>query len=168
MSRKADAPANTIVVTASDLYYFGYGTNNAPHLQASRRAEKGEKVTLAFTNAFTVNDPIRIYGASRIAELDMRGASDNLTGDVNLNKCKVLRKIDLQTDGTGAKGWCLVLDRCRQLVDINLYGQGGAKTGTLSSRELDFSNQTRLRKLDARGVDVNAVLLARGCPITEH
>lgn len=167
MSRKTDAPANTIVVTASDLYYFGYGTNNAPHLQASRRAEKGEKVTLTFTNAFTVNDPIRIYGASRIAELDMRGASDNLTGDVNLNKCKVLRKIDLQTDGTGSKGWCLVLDRCRQLVDINLYGQGGAKTGTLSSRELDFSNQTRLKKLDARGVDVNAVLLARGCPITE-
>lgn len=165
MSRTADAPANTITVTAGDLYYFGYGTNNAPHLQASRRAEKGGKVTLSFTSAFTVNDPIRIYGASRIAELDMRGAADNLTGDVNLNKCKALRRLDLQTAGGGSTGWCLVLDQCRKLTDINLYGQTSARTGTLSSQELDFTAQTRLRTLDARGVDVQAVLLAPGAPV---
>ena len=164
MSRKADAPANTITVTAGDLYYFGYGTNNAPHLQASRRAEKGGKVTLTFTNAFTVNDPIRIYGASRIAELDMRGAADNLTGDVNLNKCKALRKLNLQTAGSGSTGWCMVIDQCRQLTDINLYGQTNARTGTLSSQELDFTPQTRLKTLDARGVDVQAVLIAPGAP----
>lgn len=164
MSRKADAPTNTITVTASDLYYFGYGTNNAPHLQASRRAEKGGKVTLTFANAFTVNDPIRIYGASRIAELDMRGAADNLTGDVNLNKCKALRKLNMQTAGSGSTGWCMVIDQCRQLTDINLYGQTNARTGTLSSQELDFTPQTRLKTLDARGVDVQAVLIAPGAP----
>ena len=164
MSRKADAPTNTITVTASDLYYFGYGTNNAPHLQASRRAEKGGKVTLTFANAFTVNDPIRIYGASRIAELDMRGAADNLTGDVNLNKCKALRKLNMQTAGSGSTGWCMVIDQCRQLADINLYGQTNARTGTLSSQELDFTPQTRLKMLDARGVDVQAVLIAPGAP----
>ena len=164
MSRKADAPANTITVTAGDLYYFGYGTNNAPHLQASRRAEKGGKVTLTFANAFTVNDPIRIYGASRIAELDMRGAADNLTGDVNLNKCKALRKLNMQTGGSGSTGWCMVIDQCRQLTDINLYGQTNARTGTLSSQELDFTPQTRLKTLDARGVDVQAVLIAPGAP----
>ena len=166
MSRTAEAAANTIVVKSNELYYFGYGTNNAPHLQASQKAESGETVTLVFGNAFTVNDPIRIYGASRIAELDCRGAANNLTGDMNLNKCNVLRKLNLQTGGNGSTGWCLVLDKCRQLVDVNLYGQANAKTGTLSSTELDFRNQTRLETLDARGVNVQAVLFAQGSPLT--
>ena len=166
MSRQATEAANTIVVKASELYYFGYGTNNAPHLQPSQEAKKGGTVTLVFENAFTVNDPIRIYGASRIAELNMEGAANNLTGDLNLNKCKVLRVLDLQTNGSGSTGWCLVLDQCRQLTDVNLNGQGSAKTGTLSSTELDFRNQTRLKTLDARGVNVQAVLFAQGCPLT--
>ena len=166
MSRQATESANTIVVKASELYYFGYGTNNAPHLQPSEEAKKGGTVTLVFENAFTVNDPIRIYGASRIAELNMEGAANNLTGDLNLNKCKVLRVLDLQTSGNGSSGWCLVLDQCRQLEEVNLYGQGSAKTGTLSSTELDFRNQTRLKTLDARGVNVQAVLFAQGCPLT--
>ena len=166
MSRQATESANTIVVKASELYYFGYGTNNAPHLQPSEEAKKGGTVTLVFENAFTVNDPIRIYGASRIAELNMEGAANNLTGDLNLNKCKVLRVLDLQTSGSGSSGWCLVLDQCRQLENVNLYGQGSAKTGTLSSMELDFRNQTRLTTLDARGVNVQAVLFAQGCPLT--
>ena len=105
MSRQATEAANTIVVKASELYYFGYGTNNAPHLQPSEEAKKGGTVTLVFSNAFTVNDPIRIYGASRIAELNMEGAANNLTGDLNLNKCKVLRVLDLQTNGSGSTGW---------------------------------------------------------------
>jgi len=165
MSRAATAAANTIVITSNELYYFGYGTNNAPHLQPSEKADRGETVTLRFLNAFTVNDPIRIYGARRIAELDMRGSSDNLTGDLNLNKCKVLRKLNLSTTGTGSNGWCLVIDQCLQLVDVNLYGQANAKTGTLSSTELDFTNQTRLQSVDARGVNVQAVLFAQGCPV---
>lgn len=166
MSRQAVDAVNTIVLTSNELYYFGYGTNNAPHLQASEEAEKDETVTLLFQNAFTVNDPIRIYGASRIAELNMQGAADNLTGDLNLNKCKVLRKLDIRTDGNGSTGWCLVLDQCRQLVEVNLYGQANAKTGTLSSTELDFRNQTLLETLDARGVNVQAVLFAQGSPLT--
>ena len=166
MSRKASDAANTIVVTSNELYYFGYGTNNAPHLQSSEEAKKGETVTLLFSNAFTVNDPIRIYGASRIAELNMQGAANNITGDLNLNKCKVLRKLDIQTSGSGSNGWCLVLDQCQQLTDVNLFGQANAKTGTLSSTELDFKNQTKLKTLDARGVNVQAVLFAPGCPLT--
>ena len=166
MTRQASTPVNTIDITSNELYYFGYGTNNSPHLQPSEEADKGEMVTLVFGNAFTVNDPIRLYGASRIAELDMRGAADNLTGDLNLNKCKVLRKLDISTKGKGSSGWCMVLDQCRQLTDVNLNGQANAKTGTLSSTELDFSRQNKLKTLDARGVNVQAVLFAQGCPLT--
>ena len=165
MSRQAADVANTVVVKSDELWYFGYGTNNVPFLQADLETRAGETATLVFESAFTVNDPIRIYGASRIAELDMRGAADNLTGDLNLNRCRVLRKLDISTSGNGSSGWCLVLGQCRGLTAINLKGQAGAKTGTMSSTELDFRNQTRLETLDARGVDVQAVLFARGCPL---
>ena len=165
MSRESTTPANTIVITSNEDYYFGYGTNNQPTLQASQAAGENESVTLTFNNAFTVNDPIRIYGASRMKEIDMRGAADNLTGDINLNKCKVLQKLDISTYDNGSSGWCLVLDKCTQLKDINLNGQRNARTGTLSSTELNFVNQTKLERLDAGNVNVQGVVFAEGAPI---
>lgn len=165
MSRESATPANTIVVTSIEDYYYGYGTNNQPTLQASQAAGEDETVTLTFNNAFTVNDPIRVYGASRMKELDMRGAADNLTGDLNLNKCKVLQKLNISTYNNGSSGWCLVLDKCSQLKDINLNGQNGARTGTLSSTELNFANQTKLERLDAGGVNVQGVVFAEGAPL---
>jgi hypothetical protein len=165
LTRSSSAEANSMEITVNEQAYIGYGTNNAPHLQPSVEAQDGETVTLRFANAFTVNDPIRVYGASKIQILDMRGVADNVTGDINLNKCTVLRSIDLSTSSSGSSGWCLVLDKCLQLTNINLYGQVNAKTGTLSSTELDFSNQTRLQYLDARGVNVQAVLFAPGAPV---
>ena len=165
MSRTASESANTIVVTSSEDYYFGYGTNNQPTLQESQEAKEDETVTLTFSNAFTVNDPIRIYGASRMKELDMRGAADNITGDLNLNKCTVLQKLDISTSGSGSSGWCAVIDKCTQLREINLNGQINARTGTLSSSELNFTNQTRLERMDAGGVEVQGVVFAEGSPL---
>lgn len=165
MSRTATETANTIVVTSNEDYYFGYGTNNQPTLQASQEAKEDETVTLTFRNAFTVNDPIRVYGASRMKELDMRGAANNLTGDLNLNKCTVLQKLDISTTGNGSSGWCAVIDKCTQLRDINLNGQKNARTGTLSSSELNFTNQTKLERMDAGGVEVQGVVFAEGAPI---
>ena len=166
ISRSASDPNDTIIVTSNDLYYFGYGTNNSPHLQPSQQADKDETVTLAFMGSWTLNDPIRIYGASRMAALDMRGIADHLSGQLSLNKCNVLRSLDLSTSGTGSTGWSLELSECLQLVNVNLYGQPNAKTGTPTSvPELDFSHQTRLASLDARGVNVQAVLFAKGSPL---
>lgn len=165
MSRTATETANTIVVTSNEDYYFGYGTNNQPTLQASQEAKEDETVTLTFRNAFTVNDPIRVYGASRMKELDMRGAANNLTGDLNLNKCTVLQKLDISTTGNGSSGWCAVIDKCTQLREINLNGQKNARTGTLSSTELNFTNQTKLERMDAGGVEVQGVVFAEGAPI---
>lgn len=165
MSRTASESANTMVITANEQYYFGYGTNNQPTLQASQEAKEDETVILTFSNAFTVNDPIRVYGASRMKELDMRGAANNITGDLNLNKCTVLQKLDISTTGAGSSGWCAVIDKCTQLREINLNGQVNARTGTLSSSELNFTNQTRLERMDAGGVEVQGVVFAEGAPL---
>lgn len=166
MSRLLSDPANTIDIVANEIYYFGYGTNNTPVMQESQEAKKGQSVQLVFRNAFSMNDPIRIYGASRMKELDMRGSASNITGDLNLNKCKVLRKLDISTNGSPSEGWCIVLDQCKQLTEVNLSGQTNARTGTLSSSELNFENQTKLENLNAGGVMVQSIVFAQGSPIT--
>ena len=165
MTRTAGSPANSLKIKSNDLFYYAYGTNNNPFIQTVQEAVKDAEITLTFTSAFTVNDPIRIYGASRIAELDMRGIANNITGDMNLNKCVVMHKLDLSTSGSGSTGWCLVLDKCRQLSEVNLAGQVGARTGTLSSTELNFSNQNKMTRLDASGVIVDGIIFAKGAPL---
>ena len=160
-----DAP-NTIDVTAHEVFYFGYGTNNTPEIQKTQRVDEGEIHRLIFSNAFALNDPIRIYGASRARELDFRGSADNLTGDLNLNKCTQLRRLNLSTDGPGSRGWCMVLDSCRLLEHLDVTNQPEARTGTLSSTEINLSNQSRLKTLLASGTNAQSIVLAPGAPAT--
>ena len=52
----------------------------------------------------------------------------------------------------------------RQLRKVNVRNQAQAKTGSNTSTELDFSNQTKLEELDARGTQVQSVTFAKGAP----
>jgi hypothetical protein len=170
LTRKATDTMDFLRITASERYFFGYGTNNAPYLFPAVEADTDEVVTMSFSAAYTVNDPIRVYGASRIKILDLTDLADIITGDINLNKCTALEEIDASTDAVGgvySSGWCLVLDNCSKLTRVNLNGQRNAKTGTLSSTELNFEGQSRLQYLDARGTNVQSVVLAAGCQIKE-
>lgn len=49
---------------------------------------------------------------------------------------------------------------------MNLRNQAQAKTGSNTSTELDFTNQTKLEELDARGTQVQSVTFAKGAPLT--
>lgn len=167
LSRSAADNADTIKITANEVYAFGYGTNNSPHIANTGIVQEGSVAKLDITGAYTVNDPIRLYGASRMKTLDMRGAADHLKNGFDLGKCDVLREINLQSSGNGSTGWWLVLNACKSLRRLNLRNQAQAKTGSSTSKELDLSNQTRLEYLDARGVQVESVNFAPGAPITE-
>lgn len=164
MSRTASDGMTMMVVTANEVYYFGYGTNNTPSVQPSRKAEEGESVTLTFTDAFSLNDPMRIYGASRMRKIVTSTAGNQLVGNINLNKCTSLQILDMSTSGTGGDFY-MNLDNCRRLTEINLNGQSKVRTGSQASTELDFSNQTRLRVLNARGTSVKSIQLAKGAPL---
>lgn len=164
MSRTATDGTTMMVVVANEVYYFGYGTNNTPSIQASQKAEKGESVTLTFTDAFSLNDPMRVYGASRIRELRTSTAGNQFVGNINLNKCTALQILDMSTSGAGGDFY-MNLDNCRQLTDINLNGQAKVRTGSQASTELDFTSQTRLRVLYARGTSVKSIQLAKGAPL---
>ena len=164
MSRTATDGTTTMQVTANEVYYFGYGTNNTPSIQPSQKAEEGENVTLSFNAAYSLNDPMRIYGASRMRKLVTSSAGDDLVGNINLNKCVVLQELDMSTTGGGGDFY-INLDNCRQLVQINMRGQSKARTGSQASTEFDFSNQTKLRTFDGTGTTVKSVAFAKGAPL---
>ena len=166
LSRTASDAEDTIKITANEVYAFGYGTNNSPNIANTGIVQEGSVAELDITGAYTVNDPIRLYGASRMKILDMTGAADHLKNGLDLGKCDVLREINLQSSNNGSTGWWLVLNACKSLRRLNLRNQAQAKTGSSTSKELDLSNQTRLEYLDARGVQVESVNFAPGAPIT--
>ena len=164
MSRTATDGTTTMQVTANEVYYFGYGTNNTPSVQPSQKAEEGENVILSFNAAYSLNDPMRIYGASRMRKLVTSSAGDDLVGNINLNKCVVLQELDMSTTGGGGDFY-INLDNCRQLVQINMRGQSKARTGSQASTEFDFSNQTKLRTFNGTGTTVKSVAFAKGAPL---
>ena len=164
MSRTAADGTTTMQVTANEVYYFGYGTNNSPSIQPSQKAEEGESVILSFDAAYSLNDPLRVYGASRMRKLVTGTAGDDLVGNINLNKCVVLQELDMSTTGGGGDFY-INLDNCRQLVQINMRGQSKARTGSQASTEFDFSNQTKLRTFNGTGTTVKSVAFAKGAPL---
>lgn len=167
MARTAADTPDVLKITANEVYAFGYGTNNSPDLANTGIVEGGEVATLQITGAYTVNDPLRVYGASRIRVLDMTGAADRLKNGFDLGKCTVLRELNLQTSTNGSTGWWLNIGSCRQLRKVNVRNQAQAKTGSNTSTELDFTNQTKLEELDARGTQVQSVTFAKGAPLAK-
>ena len=167
MARSASDAADKVRITANETYAFGYGTNNSPNIANTGIVAGGAVATLDITGAYTVNDPLRIYGASRARVLDLTGASNHLKNALDLGKCTALRELNLQAaTGGGSTGWWLSIDNCRQLRKVNLRNQAQAKTGGSTSTALDFTNQTKLEELDARGTKVRSILFAKGAPVT--
>lgn len=76
----------------------------------------------------------------------------------------MLRELNLQSSGNGSTGWWLNIGNCKRLRKLNLRNQAQAKTGGSTSTELDLSAQTKLEELEARGTQVQSVVLARVLP----
>ena len=167
MARVAGDAADTLRITANEPYAFGYGTNNTQNLANTGIVDAGDTATLDITGAYTVNDPLRVYGASRIKALDMTGSASHLKNALDLGKCTVLRELNLDApQGGGSTGWWLSIGNCRQLRKLSLRNQTQAKTGGSTSTALDLTVQTRLEELDARGTKVQSVNFAKGAPVT--
>lgn len=164
LSRSSDDTADTLKITAGEPYAFGYGTNNSPNIAGTGIVDEGDTATLSITGAYTVNDPLRVYGASRMRVLDMTGAADHLKNALDLGKCTVLRELNLQSATTGSTGWWLSIGSCRQLRKLNVRNQAQAKTGGSTSTALDLTEQTKLEELDARGTKVQSVTFAKARP----
>lgn len=165
LARTANDASDVIKITTNEPYAFGYGTNNLPNIANTGIVAADEEATLEISEAYTVNDPLRLYGASRMKVLNLTGAADHLKNALDLGKCSVLRELNLQSSGNGSTGWWLSISSCRALRVLNLRNQANAKTGSSSSTELDLSNQTKLETLDARGTQVQSIIFAQGAPV---
>ena len=167
LARTSSDVPDVLRITAGEVYAFGYGTNNSPNIGNTGIVRKDATASLSIGGAYTVNDPLRVYGASRMKVLDMSGAADHLKNAFDLGKCTILRELNLQSDGTGSTGWWLNIGNCKQLRKLNLRNQAQAKTGGSTSTELDLGAQTKLEELEARGTQVQSVVLAKGAPVTQ-
>lgn len=170
---RTDADAPSIVkVIASEPYRYGYGTNNKPLLAVSASVAKGEGVEVAIAGAFTLNDPIRIYGASGIRVLDLTrinqaGASNfPLQNTLVLDKCTALREIRAeQAKQVQTANFVLGIGSVPTLEHLNVRNIRGISVGTAGA--FDLTTQRRLKSLDARGTGAVGIAFAEGALIAE-
>ena len=164
---RADGDATGIIrVTANNIYCFDWNTKNGSHSDV-KRAEAGETVSLEFTGAITVNDPVDLYGASQMAKLDLRGVATSIQNGINLNKAKVLQEIDASSQTVCTQAWWFNFEQCGKIKKIDCTNQQGVKTGTSSSTEFNVSNQAKLEILRIGGTAVQSVELAEGAPLND-
>ena len=157
-----------IKITAADEYYFGWGTNNPKKLQTSPCVMPGEVATLKLSIKLAINDPIRIYGASRIRELDLTKSCSVFAGQVNLSQCKALRVLNVKSSsayGGPSASLSFNLSGCSQLRNVNVNGQRQVSTAG-SGSGFDLSSQSLLTTFDGGGTLLQYVTFADGAPLT--
>lgn len=152
-----------INITASERYYFGYGyTSKAPHVSGVRADAAGSKVSLELDIDLIVNDPQNIYGASRMAELDLSDVSAYIVGTANFDKCYRLSKLNVSCATGQTTLTAVTVAACRVLEELSVAGLRSP-----SFRSLDLTGNPRLKKLDASNTVLTDIVLANGAPITE-
>ena len=152
-----------INITASERYYFGYGyTSKAPHVSGVRADASGSKVSLELDTDLIVNDPQNIYGASRMAELDLSDVSAYIVGTANFDKCYRLSKLNVSCTTGQTTLTAVTVGACRVLEELSVAGLRSP-----SFRSLDLTGNPRLKKLDASNTILTDIVLANGAPITE-
>ena len=152
-----------INITASERYYFGYGyTSKAPHVSGVRADAAGSKVSLELDIDLIANDPQNIYGASRMAELDLSDVSAYIVGTANFDKCYRLSKLNVSCATGQTTLTAVTVSACRVLEELSVAGLRSP-----SFRSLDLTGNPRLKKLDASNTVLTDIVLANGAPITE-
>jgi hypothetical protein len=150
-------------ITASEKYYFGYGyTSGQPTVSAVPAERAGDLVELTFNGDLIVNDPQNIYGASRMAELDLTNISAFLLQTLNLNNCTSLKNLDASCPAGNTTLNNILVANCRGLREINITGLRSA-----GFTSMDVSKNSRLEKFYAGGTALTGVSFALGAPLTE-
>ena len=166
LSRQAGDAAGTIGIRSNAPYFFDWNTKNGSHSDP-QEAIAGGNVTLTFTGAITVNDPVDLYGASCMERIVLSGVAGSLQNGINLNKATLLREIDAASATVRTQVWFLNFEQCKRLRLVDCTNHFGVKTGTSSSTEFDVSFATRLEVLRLGGTGVQSVEMAEGAPLTE-
>lgn len=165
IARTSSDAVSKLTVKSGDLYYFGYGTNNNALLFGPVEAFAGDTVEMQFSQTMQASDPARVYGASRMTEIDFSQMLGQVSGSLNLGKCVMLSKLLMPLSVSPNLGVQLNFGSIAKIEYIDLTGQ--TSTGTNSAGTvLDVSGQSRLNTLLAGGTALTNIVLPEGAPIT--
>ena len=125
MAREVSDPADVMRIVSGDEYYYAYGLSGKDYMEGETgRLLRGETGSLSVTGKRALNDPMLLFGASKILELDLTDAASHLLNGLELGNCKMMRRLDISVKAGGQPStttWWLVTQGCRQLQDCLLY-----------------------------------------------
>ena len=143
---------------------YGYGINNVPRASGIT-LNRGESHTFTTSEVLNVGDPIRIYGAPNIEELDLSEMAPYLT-QVNI------AGVYDETLGTMLKKLVIGKVGVQNLAEFAFSGLTQAKKleyldiqGIKEIKSLDLSKQLNFKTLVANGSSISSVTFAKGAPV---
>lgn len=154
----------TFKVTAGYPLDYGYGINNVPR-EFGIPLSVGESQEFTTREVVNRGDPIRIYGAPHIAELDLSKMASNLA---------VVTIANVYDEALGTKLTKLVVGKegvtNREVAEISGLKQATALEhldiqGMTSISSLDLSSHIYLKTFKAWGSGISSVTFAKGAPV---
>lgn len=143
---------------------YGYGINNVTRVSGIS-LNKGESYTFTTTEVLNIGDPIRIYGAPNIEELNLSEMSSRLT------KVDISGAYD-EALGTMLKKLIIGKAGVENLAEFEFSGLILAKRleyldiqGIKNIKFLDLSKQLNFKTLVANGSGISSVTFAKGAPV---
>ena len=143
---------------------YGYGINNDPRASGIT-LNRGESHTFTTSEVLNVGDPIRIYGAPNIEELDLSEMASRLT------QVSIAGVYD-EALGTMLKKLIIGKAGVENLAEFVFSGLAQANKleyldiqGIKNIKSLDLSKHFNFKTLVANGSGISSVTFAKGAPV---
>jgi hypothetical protein len=143
---------------------YGYGINNVPR-DFGVSLGVGDAYEFTTEEVINLGDPVRIYGAPNIAEIDFSKMSDRLA---------VVTIANVYDENLGTKLTKIVLGNASksnyEVTEISGLKQAEALEqldvqGMTKINSLDLSNHKYFKTLKAKGSGVSSIAFAKGAPV---
>ena len=160
-----DTPAGQqFTIKAGYPLDYGYGINNVPR-QTGVTLNVGESHTFSTSEVVNLGDPIRIYGAPNIEEIDLSAMANRLAVVTINNVYSEALGTRLKKFILGGEGVNIVevseisgLKMAKKLTHLDVRGMRGIKS-------LDLTSQPYFEQLKATGSEVASVSFTKGAPV---
>lgn len=165
MKCQNDTPAGqSFTIKAGYPLDYGFGINNVPR-ETGVTLAVGDSHTFTTTEVVNLGDPIRIYGAPNIAELDLSPIANRLSV-VNIANVYTealgtrLEKLTVGGEGVNNVEVSEIsgLKMAKKLTHLDIQGMRGIKA-------LDLTSQPYFEELNAHFSEIASVSFTKGAPV---
>ncbi|MDE6267355.1 MAG: CotH kinase family protein [Muribaculaceae bacterium] len=163
----AGAPAGLeFSITAASDMLFGYGVNDVP-METKIALSNGESHTFTTSSVLNVGDPLRLYAAPYLRDIDISGflpyiSQLSIAGVASSRLGTSLKSLIIGDNSATQANYALTeLSGISQATRLEVLNIAGCKGLTA----IDLSSNHNLRSLDARNTSISSVIFAQGAPI---